>query len=512
MKFFDQISSLLLIFTCQSLLITECRSKEVVAKKGEWTLVEEGDSIPAGLHVRIDMSTGEKYVKLLDDEDGSREDSDQGAVVMLSSKNDVEEEACRANDMKYNDSHEKKNDMGVRQSNDAYDYVAMHRALSHLPLEEQERIGGIPEIPDGYYADSETSSSAFYEFRSRMKQIWEQRQSELKKAQLTDITKELMSHIGVLEKSLNVSQPQYEDFMKGEFSLNDSLDHLEYLLSDVDAARDFHTLGGWPLLSSLLLSDVVFTPNTTSNDHAQIYFEPHFDEDVRTAAAWVIGTAVKNMDEFREWATEAFNFDIWDHNDPTAILPSGNFNILSIILNIFRESQSSGKAKTFHSPKLTHKCIYAIGSLLRGNAGAQRSFVTLGGPVVLADTLTEVMSQSDWKLASKFVLLASDLIEENKLLFSTQSSDNIGSYSTTIWCDGATSMLQSPNQQLAEKSLLALRTLSPYCKKDELWSKSTLRSLEIYKTKWHDHQPNVNIDWYEEVAQLLEEVLLIIKR
>ena len=58
----------LCILTIISNTVNRVLGKEVVAKKDEWTVVEEGDSIPAGLHVKIDLSTGEKLVKLIDEE------------------------------------------------------------------------------------------------------------------------------------------------------------------------------------------------------------------------------------------------------------------------------------------------------------------------------------------------------------------------------------------------------------------------------------------------------------
>eukprot|EP00568_Trieres_chinensis_P009238 CAMPEP_0183292812 /NCGR_PEP_ID=MMETSP0160_2-20130417/1729_1 /TAXON_ID=2839 ORGANISM="Odontella Sinensis, Strain Grunow 1884" /NCGR_SAMPLE_ID=MMETSP0160_2 /ASSEMBLY_ACC=CAM_ASM_000250 /LENGTH=83 /DNA_ID=CAMNT_0025453825 /DNA_START=263 /DNA_END=514 /DNA_ORIENTATION=- len=49
-------------------------AKEIKATK-EWTLIGENDTLPAGLHIRINLSTGEKWAKIPDndDDDGSKE-------------------------------------------------------------------------------------------------------------------------------------------------------------------------------------------------------------------------------------------------------------------------------------------------------------------------------------------------------------------------------------------------------------------------------------------------------
>ncbi|EJK72227.1 hypothetical protein THAOC_06257 [Thalassiosira oceanica] len=52
-------------------------AKEIVATT-EWQVLADGDTIPAGLHVRIDLSTGEKLVKIPTDD--SRDDSIKAAI------------------------------------------------------------------------------------------------------------------------------------------------------------------------------------------------------------------------------------------------------------------------------------------------------------------------------------------------------------------------------------------------------------------------------------------------
>mmetsp|Transcript_2546 Transcript_2546/g.2861 ORF Transcript_2546/g.2861 Transcript_2546/m.2861 type:complete len:165 (+) Transcript_2546:207-701(+) len=58
------ISCLVFLFPTKNSFL---EAKEIEATS-QWQVVEEGDTIPAGLHVKMNLETGEKLVKLLDDE------------------------------------------------------------------------------------------------------------------------------------------------------------------------------------------------------------------------------------------------------------------------------------------------------------------------------------------------------------------------------------------------------------------------------------------------------------
>jgi len=233
--------------------------------------------------VKIDLSTGEKLVKLIDEEDGVEMDESKAALIVSEEFGSAGVEIEMQNLDKLNDAAEE------WKSRDSYDYVAMHKALSHLPVEEKERMGGIPDIPPFF----SKSRSGYEGFKKRMKEIWEQRQEELKKAQITDIAKTLMGHIAVMENSLGLQESVYQEYIQEGSTLLNSLADLEYLLSDLDTARDFHTLGGWSVLISFLASDnLSIVENESKNATYETFVKPRFDEEVRVAAAWAIGTAV----------------------------------------------------------------------------------------------------------------------------------------------------------------------------------------------------------------------------
>ena len=69
-----------------------------------------------------------------------------------------------------------------------------------------------------------------------------------------------------------------------------ALRELEGLLCDIDNARDFHTIGGWPVLASLL------APSEGR------------DSETQALAAWAIGSAVKNSYDYQLWSVEPLDF------------------------------------------------------------------------------------------------------------------------------------------------------------------------------------------------------------
>jgi hypothetical protein len=62
------LASTIMLVSMMPFLILNAGAEEIVATN-EWQKVKEGDTIPPGLHVRMDFETGEKWVKLLDEND-----------------------------------------------------------------------------------------------------------------------------------------------------------------------------------------------------------------------------------------------------------------------------------------------------------------------------------------------------------------------------------------------------------------------------------------------------------
>jgi hypothetical protein len=171
--------------------------KEIVAQRDTWTLIGENDTVDAGMHIRIDMTTGEKWVKqIVNDNDGESEmtnivendenvkskhsssssssssstsstavvvtvtDSDETGGNDATSTNEQQEQQQRQSELNMNgdfrsttmvlpkqiihndhsSTTSSESEQKQQQSDPKYDYDMMYRTLRKLPIEEQIRI------------------------------------------------------------------------------------------------------------------------------------------------------------------------------------------------------------------------------------------------------------------------------------------------------------------------------------------------------------------------------------
>jgi hypothetical protein len=266
-----------------------------------------------------------------------------------------------------------------------YDYDMMYRTLSNLPQEEKDRM----QLPlTNVLQDSQNSTAhEIRQFQEHMRHIWEQRQAQLRGLEMADLPLILQQRIqsirDYIASSSSSSSPSLvedsshpnhctadttnsTDTSSSNSSIVQVLQDLEYHLQDLDMTRDFHTLGGWSVLVSLL-DNTVHTlrmnhhayaaapytssttctsstattttisttnetnartatttaathPSTTAHHGASTTTnmeedddvvpmtttsnEPYHRHTVQMYTAWAMGTAVKHMLEFHPYATE----------------------------------------------------------------------------------------------------------------------------------------------------------------------------------------------------------------
>lgn len=460
----------------------------------------------------MDLSTGEKWVKINsddDDEEGfirakaiydnngdvdaaaAAVDGNNNGVGKLKVESAVMDSSGALTIVENNDSTDDsdadatKNDANNNKSNNyGKDYAMMHRVMSQIDPEELERFGGLPALPstDGNSTKrKEQLTEAGREiFESRMEELWKNRQEELAKAQesVADLPSMLKDRIRMiteylddvegslkdvlLEKKKKKEEEGDDDDDDGIVYANDiisALRDLEFQLSDVDMARDFHTLGGWPYLVSLLDNGVHSTTVAADDDAAVVDKEEEeaisiLIDEIQALAAMTIGTAVSNLGEFNGWALEnvemtlanILNSESTSDDDETTTTaqqqttPTLTSSALSLLVTSFEneltlrstqmnggsmaviQSYSNAKYKSRATYKL--RAIYALGSLLRGNPTAQQSFISMNGAHVLVrdvlGTLShvrgplagndKVLTRLDYKFGSKVLALGEDVV------------------------------------------------------------------------------------------------------
>jgi hypothetical protein len=412
----------------------------------------------------MDLSSGGRWAKLVDSEEqntGTVEIDSSGGIVAV-----------------HDDKQPEQTTNFVKEKQE-YDYNMMHRTLSQLPPEEQARIGGLPELPESTKIDPETRKA----FEKRMKEIWIERQAELeavKEEFMADMPKLLLARIRRIDSYLqdpytHLTEDWTEDEEDTVSHIRSVLHDLELHLSDVDAALDFHTLGGWPLLVSLLSDTVHESANQT--------LTPELLEkvnEIQEHAAWAIGTAVKNMEEFFPYAVEELKID-----------GSKTTPIDLLLLQIQKED----------SRKKLQKIMYALGALLRGNREAQAHFLSLDGPTMLGQVL---ISQDGSNLAKRILALADDIISDIDLHPQEPTMDAliVKAFAKDEWCQSAIELLEIDDLQ--ETALRTIKTMSPHCQ----WDKERVRtSVTRVKTKWEEEKEDRDSEHCKERLQLVDSIL-----
>ena len=181
------------------------------------------------------------------------------------------------------------------------------------------------------------------ELERLIQQQWERRQAHLKETFENNVATEqelLQTNLKLLS---GLSSP------KDDEQLGYALEELEYLVAQSDNARTVANLNGWSSIVRGLSAPT---------------------DSVATAAAWVVGTAVKLDDEVQNAALDANAMA-----QLIALLPQGET----------LESQSEPSVQ--RSVETVTKASCAIGHLLRGNRRSQRLFLESGGAELFREGL-----------------------------------------------------------------------------------------------------------------------------
>lgn len=237
------------------------------------------------------------------------------------------------------------------------------RAFGKLPFEEIEVMGidlSTPILPGSQRA-------------KELEIAWANRQKELKEAMASIIKP--AEHMAELTQKLTFENSTEDD-------ISHILLELESMVADIDNARDFHTIGGWPILTSFLSDKPI----------------PH-----RSLAAWVIGTAVKNSYDFQLWLLEPINLNSSYNNETTTAL--------NLLINEFSLSIQEGSPE-FH--ELQRRVLYALSSASRGNTDVQEVLCGKNFDDILFQFATSNATIID--VSRKVWALVADMLEERSYI------------------------------------------------------------------------------------------------
>jgi len=475
-------------------------AKEIEVTK-EWQMIGENDTIPAGMHVRMDLTTGGKWVKLMvedDDEqeqDGTKRNSAVSIVV-------VEEDGATTIQDGYN-LEKNENIQSNASENVDYNFEVMHRTLSKLPDEEKELMGGLPKLPQPNEAESSKIA-----FKQRMIEIWKLRQERLVQLQesVINFPEVLKMRIASIEKYLEDPQTQLISINLDDESSDDDvnthivsvLKDLEYQLSDIDMARDFHSMGGWPFLVQLVPDESHVPRNKTIQQLSR-----SIQTKIRTVqahAAWAIGTAVKNTEEFFPYSVEKILVGDGEITTP-----------IELLIDSFCKEYSDSSSWEIRT--LLSKNVYAIGAILRGNTLAQTHVVNTDGLDRLGKKYNALSQEGfnsvNAKLIQKLAVLSIYIVQDSTDI------DIIRAITSSDFCDATCGVLSSGNflpVTVQETVLRAFAVLGPHCQQSSCAVSDFLSIVETIRSDWLKRKDDFDDDHFQEMLDVANIALESMRR
>lgn len=547
---------------CRRLFDVLVNGKEVEVTD-EWYLLQDGETIPAGAHIKMDMSTGEKWVKKLSSSEENR-DMEEHHVIEVGSDGSTKRIKTTSSS-----STAVMETPGKNTRSDDDEVMMMYRVLSKLPPDEIGDDGTVlPHLP--------TSQDERSVFESQVRAIWDRRQKILVTlSQSSDEEDGASNASGMLQlqlpKLLNRYIRRLRSFLAQRYAacyesqqreapseltdFNDVLfvlSELEYHLSDIDAARDFHTLGGWPVLGFLLSSPSWLWEYGCATIQSKIHHNNSSDniiirngdeeqqnrerEELQTAVAWALGNAVKNHAEFALWPLEPIpsnplllfgnNTALYSssakllQNSPSAT--NHEVNVISLLLGIIQEKSSLEEDP---NSSVLPKAVYAIAAILRGNPYAQLYFLKMGGSLILGNNLEAALSSNNLKLVKKVLSLAHDILLEvtsqqhgndgfgqlpsSVLLDQQQQKLVIRGFTGKQWCQSAFQILEiqylkqhRPSE--VEAVLRIIEPMIPHCQ--DAFQKEVVKVIiQKLKSRWSSSEVDDD-EWRQELLELVGSI------
>eukprot|EP01084_Bolivina_argentea_P254498 427852_1 len=355
-------------------------------------------------------------------------------------------------------------DGGDLIQNNATRHENILAALWGLPEEERihARLERIIQLP--------------LEERNRaLDELWAFRQDILK-----DLTESMIEHADVLGRLIETLRrvDEVKGGMGDDESIVGALQELEDLLSDVDQAKDFHTLGGWIALSELLKRDKPLV--------------------IRRMAAAVAGTAMQNVPEYQEWALQ------------DGVLQNLLEALTSEKLDIPLSSDCGKNSHLKEARLLELRAVFAVGAASRNSPNVQHLFRELNGFELLGSAVDRLRGDEDGvisslnnKLRVKAATLVSDLSRNDVLPLDAE------------WCRRLLKLMTLPGLTVGqlEKAIEAATEVQKGPCKDEFAGKNFQAEKTLIRQRLSHlnaeglghHNPDQE-DYYLEVLFKLENL------
>ena len=221
----------------------------------EWKRIGDDETIPPGLHVRINLQTGEKEAKLLHEDE--QEEGENSNADALSSQEEADTEGVPYKDTRRANHFGASDRVGIVNKKSVA--FSKHQLRESLKEQKQDTLHFLPHIPSGSPPASADSG------KKPMTDEWKNKEDEVMDRFgdrfLTKEHRAMLEHFDILGKNGTTRD-----------DLTHSMHELEYFVHQIDNGEFFATVGGLSLVMKFL---------------------NHSDTVIRSMAAQIIGSAAQ---------------------------------------------------------------------------------------------------------------------------------------------------------------------------------------------------------------------------
>lgn len=395
----------------------------------EWQTVLPGQSIPPGLWVRMDMTTGIKTARLLPEEERQQgkkqQNNDDSEAVVAVEQTEEGDKVFASQQLQLVPQPEEKEENENGQQHHSPDLTVLDKSNTATQQSQSLSQSEIDSLSTLDPLSPEAAELLLPQPNSKQRVLSAEHMkllSEARARRLAAMKKYFKGNddAEVLQQYINIILNPNSAF---EFSIQ-ALAGIETVVHQVDNAVNFVTMGGLDVLYDIIEPKTVETTN--NNEKNETVPTPVSASEVDPPSSlllsqrllhlqkhtvWVLGTATQNNDRVRQSIIEthgiAMLLKLWnqtliDHDQLHQDIINSNFQHTS-------EEQTLLKQIPIDRLQLLSKLLYTFSALLRSSSQAQQVFYEQGGLAVLNSVLN-----THWLLPLSH---NSDIIKQQLIVF-----------------------------------------------------------------------------------------------
>jgi len=420
----------------------------------EWQAVQPGQSVPAGLHVSIDMQTGEKKAKLMEEQIGIKTDSEVQAERMKAMQDAIKKS---------------------KQGRGLDDSKAGPSIFGDNPDAPAAHNYSPEEALNGTASDRDSPEAAAARLDGYLSHLEELKAKGLRVSQDSEIMVKLVSAL----QNAAAGGPE----VAPDSDVIVFLEELDGFVHQIDNAVDLHSMGGLETVVQLIKDSARSVP-------------------LRAQAAVVVGASASNNPQATEnavglGALEALVLDLWPaaQGHPGRELKRVLFAVAALLQQSTKGFQLFAKAG---GPQLLASVLAAdpgSADAAGCTSAAKKKAVAVAADMMLEQSTAAYVAAHGAEYTSEN-LAGFDPELWHAYAAKTEIAALLGE--TDEWCKAAAATLEIASPDMQEPLLQTFIGLAPHCKAvDEFDAAGVAKMAELLRAGWaQDYTDEGNDEFY----------------